>query len=70
MNGKGVHSFAAVVAITALLLGRRCFVSFDWNVQEKSHVAGFWGDTNAMPSPMHGGGLLAFRKDTLFDIGG
>lgn len=50
--------------------GIGCFVSFDWNVQEKSHVAGFWGSTDAMPSPMHGGGLLAFRKDTLMDLGG
>lgn len=50
--------------------GIGCFVSFDWNVQEKSHAAGFWGDTKAIPSPMHGGGLLAFRKDTLFDLGG
>ncbi|OEH76508.1 n-acetylgalactosaminyl transferase [Cyclospora cayetanensis] len=50
--------------------GIGCFVSFDWNVQEKSQVAGFWGSTSAMPSPMHGGGLLAFRKDTFFEIGG
>ncbi|KAL8275759.1 hypothetical protein Esti_000322 [Eimeria stiedai] len=50
--------------------GIGCFVSFDWNVQEKSQVAGFWGSPNAIASPMHGGGLLAFRKDTLMEIGG
>ncbi|CDI81285.1 UDP-N-acetyl-D-galactosamine:polypeptide N-acetylgalactosaminyltransferase T5, putative [Eimeria praecox] len=50
--------------------GIGCFVSFDWNVQEKSQVAGFWGSTDAIPSPMHGGGLVAFRKDTFYEIGG
>ncbi|KAL8439947.1 hypothetical protein Efla_004872 [Eimeria flavescens] len=50
--------------------GIGCFVSFDWNVQEKSQVAGFWGSPNAIASPMHGGGLIAFRKDTIMEIGG
>lgn len=50
--------------------GIGCKLSFDWNVQEKPSLTGNINTDAPIVSAMHAGGLLAFRKDYFFEIGG
>ncbi|KFH09283.1 N-acetylgalactosaminyl transferase [Toxoplasma gondii VAND] len=50
--------------------GIGCWLSFNWDVQERSTLTGAVSSPEAIESPVHAGGLLAFRKDFFLRIGG
>ncbi|CBZ56323.1 putative UDP-N-acetyl-D-galactosamine:polypeptide N-acetylgalactosaminyltransferase T5 [Neospora caninum Liverpool] len=50
--------------------GIGCWLSFNWDVQERPTLTGTVSSPDAIMSPVHAGGLLAFRKDLFLRIGG